>query len=117
MKKAIILVLFYILTISLSFGQNSQVKTVESKKSNKELNMSGSSLGLQTSALPAIDSPYFGYDNKIKSISVSDAIPVGFPTKEGFASKENYRIAINKWIKENPSFIKPQLINTEITDK
>ena len=116
MKKAIILSFFYFLTLSLSFGQTNQVKKTESKKIHQDVNlMSGPSI--QTSAQPAIESPYFGYDNKIKDISISDFIPTGFPTKEGYTNKETYRIAVNKWIKENPSAIKPQFINSEITDK
>jgi len=116
MKKAIILSFFYFLTLSLSFGQTNQVKTIESKKQIKDYSLINNT-GIQTASQPADESPYFGYDNKIKDISISNFIPTGFPTKEGYTNKETYRIAINKWIKENPSAIKPQFINSEITDK
>jgi len=116
MKKTIILSFFYFLTFNLSFGQTNQVKKTESKKIHQDVSLANGP-SIQTSSQPAIESAYFGYDNKIKEISISNFIPQGFPTKEGYTSKETYRIAINKWIKENPSAFKPQFINSEITDK
>ena len=112
MKKLVFISILYFLTLSLSIGQTNNHKQIGKKRSLYIENTEA----IQVAQKPAVESPYFGYDNKIKEISLSNAIPSGFPTKEGFADKTQYKTAINKWIKENPSFIKPEFKNTLIND-
>lgn len=111
MKKIVFGVCLYILTLSLSFGQHNQINTKKRKVVVEE------QVAVSSVSLPAEQSPYFGYDHKIVDVMIGNTIPAGFPTKEGYQTKEQYRTAINKWIKENPSFIKPEFKATEITDK
>jgi hypothetical protein len=111
MKKLLLVPLLYLLTLNLGFGQKN-TKTIGEKRTLYGQNTAVT----QSINKPAVESPYFGYDNKIKEISISNSIPTNFPTKENYTSKEQYRIAINKWIKENPSFIKPEFKNTIIND-
>ena len=111
MKKLLFVPLLYMLTFNLSFGQT------DTKKIGEKRTLYSQNTALtQSSTKPAIESPYFGYDNKIKEISLTNSIPTNFPTKENYTNKEQYKIAINKWIKENPSFIKPEFKNIVIND-
>ncbi len=111
MKKIAPVVCFYILTINLSFGQHNQINTTKRKMVNEE-SVKGASVSQS-----AEQSAYFGYDHKISEVMIGNTIPSGFPTKEGYPTKQEYLTVINKWIKENPAFIKPELKSTEITDK
>lgn len=111
MKKIVAVVCFYILTINLSFGQHNQINATK-RKMVKEEPAKGASVSQS-----AEQSPYFGYDHKISEVMIGNTIPTSFPTKEGYPTKKDYLTVINKWIKENPSFIKPEFKSTEITDK
>ena len=113
MKKLSVLVCIYILTLSLSYGQVGQTKTIQAKRTLYNTDQQQ----ISESSKPAIESPYFGYDQKIIEISIGNSIPAGFPTKESYPTKEQYRTVINKWIKDNPAFIKPEHKETVITDK
>ncbi len=113
MKKTGIFVCLSILASSLSFGQAGKAKTNQAKRTLYNTDQQQ----ITESTKPAVESPYFGYDHKIIEISIGNSIPAGFPTKEGYPTKEQYLSVINKWIKDNPAFIKPEHKETVITDK
>ncbi|MDZ4664583.1 MAG: hypothetical protein SGJ15_06880 [Bacteroidota bacterium] len=113
MKKTAIIAFLYLLTLGLSFGQENKTKTISPKR---KLYVEDQAQ-VNVSSKPAFESAYFGYDHKIAAISLNNAIPAGFPTKEGYPTKEQYRTVINKWLKDNPAFIKPEHKETVITDK
>ncbi len=113
MKKTGIFVCFYILALSLGYGQSDQTKTIKAKRTLYNTDQQQ----ISESSKPAVESPYFGYDHKIIEICIGNSIPAGFPTKEGYPTKEQYRTVINKWIKDNPAFIKPEHKEAVITDK
>jgi hypothetical protein len=111
MKKIAPVVCFYMLTINLSFGQHNQINTTKRKVIADE------PVKVKSASQTANQSAYFSYDHKISEIMIGNTIPVNFPTKENYPTKQAYLTVINKWIKENPSFIKPEFKSTEITDK
>jgi len=114
MKKLSVFVCFYILTLSLSYAQSGQTKTIQEKR---KIILTDEQPKLNETAKPASESPYFGFDHKIIEISLGNTIPVGFPTKENYPTKQQYLNVINKWIIDNPGFIKPEHKGTVITDK
>ncbi len=111
MKKLASIAFVYLLTINLCSGQT-QHKTIGTKRAILAENVTP----VATTSSPAENSSYFGYDNQIKQICVNDAIPAALPTKEGYSSKQAYKTAINKWLKDNSSFVKPENINKVIND-
>jgi hypothetical protein len=111
MKKIALLVCFYILTLNLSFGQHNQLNTTKRKIVADE------PVKVKSSSQAAEQSAYFGYDHKISEIMIGNVIPANFPTKESYPTKQEYLTVINKWVKENPSFVKPEFKSTQITDK
>lgn len=111
MKKLVFFAFVYFLTLNLSFGQ-----TKQTKPSRKTVLVEDQAAAPVVSAKPSSESLYFGYDQKIKDISLTNDIPLGFPTKEGYLKKEDYLKAINKWLSENQAFVKPQFKNTVITN-
>ncbi len=98
---------------SCVFSYAQQAKTIEGRRKVLAENIQPS---IAQSSTPAEESAYFGYENKIAEISSTNQIPQGFPTRSGFTNKEEYRKAINVWIKQNPNAIKSKYQNTEITD-
>jgi hypothetical protein len=110
MKKLAFFAFVYFLTINLSFGQTH--KTIEKKRTLPVENTDK----VQATVKVQTESSYFNYENKILEISINNSIPSTFPTSNGFNSKESYRTAMNKWIKENPALIKPEFKNTIIKD-
>lgn len=111
MKNTYFLIVTMLIFCSALNAQNN--KTIDNKKRTV---VDNSNLTTVTVSKPASESLYFGYENKIIEFSISNAIPAGFPTKEGYATKELYRKAINKWMKENDAFVKPDYKNKAITD-
>lgn len=111
MKKLVFFAFFYLLTINFSLSQTNQTKPAR-----KTILVEDQASSPVVSAKPATESLYFGYDQKIKDISLNNDIPLGFPTKQGYAKKDDYLKAINKWISENQTFVKPQFKNTVITN-
>jgi hypothetical protein len=111
MKKLIVGACIYMLTLNLSFGQHKQINTTKRKLVAEE------PVKVKSTSQPADQSAYFGYDQQINEIMIGNTIPANFPTKENYPTKQEYLTVINKWIKENPSFIKPEFKSTEITDK
>ncbi|MFO0321939.1 MAG: hypothetical protein ACK504_05890 [Bacteroidota bacterium] len=71
-------------------------------------------LTLVAFSLPAEFSPYYGFDNKIKEICVNNVIPVDTPTKENFSNQKDYLVVLNKWLVDNPKFVKPEYLNKSI---
>lgn len=110
MKKIALVVCSYILTLNFCLGQHNQINTQKRKIADEPVKAASVSQ-------PADQSIYFGYDHKISEVMVGNTIPSSFPTKEGYPTKKEYLAVVNKWIKENPSFIKPEFKSTEITDK
>lgn len=111
MKKLVFFAFVYFLTLNLSFGQSNQIKPAR-----KTILIEEQTATPVVSSKPANESLYFGYDQKIKDMSLTNEIPVGFPTKEGYIKKDDYLKAINKWLTDNQSFVKPQFKNTVITN-
>ena len=111
MKKLAFFAFVYFLTINLSFGQTKQIKPAR-----KTILVEDQTANPVVSSKPASESLYFGYDQKIKEYSLTGEIPLGFPTKEGYTKKEEYLKAINKWLTDNQSFVKPQYKNAVITN-
>lgn len=110
MKKLVFFAFVYFLTLNLSFGQSH--KTIEKKRTLPVEN----SDKVQAAVNIQVESSYYNYENKIMEISINNSIPSSFPKSNGFTSKESYKTAMNKWIKENPSLLKPEFKNTVIKD-
>lgn len=111
MKNAHFLIVTMLIFCSAFNAQNN--KTIDKKK---RVVVDNGNLSTATVNKPASESLYYGYETKIIEFSISNAIPAGFPTNEGYKSKELYRNAINKWMKENEVFVKPDYKNKAITD-
>ncbi len=111
MKRLCIVSLFYLLTLSNGFGQNHKGISKEKRTLPEENNLTAVSV-----VKPASESPYFGFEAKIMEFSATNTIPSGFPTKEGYKTREAYRTAINKWILDNQAFVKPEYKNKTIND-
>jgi hypothetical protein len=108
MKKIALAACFYMLAMNLSFGQHNQINTSKRKVVDQE------PVKAVAATQAADQSAYYGYDHKIIEVMIGNTIPANFPTKEGYPTKQAYLTVVNKWIKENPSFIKPEFQSTEI---
>ena len=109
----IFLLLFCILFCSLSSITAQQNSTPESRKN---LQLYTSSETVQGKNNAAEQSTYFGYDNKVKEVTINNNIPQNFPTKEGYADKAAYLIAANEWLKAHSALVRPEFINVLIKD-
>jgi len=112
MKKITLVVCFYILVTGLGFC-NAQSTSIPEKR---KLSFTEQTPQTSSVAKPAEESAYFGFDQKIAKITLNGSIPSNFPTRENYPTKTQYLNVINKWIKENPSYIKPEYRSTVITE-
>jgi hypothetical protein len=111
MKKLCFQILSVLLLCGSLTAQNNKTINKDKRSVNDNNNLTSA-----TSNKPSNESAYFGFEHRIIEFSVSNSIPEGFPTKDGFKSRELYKDAINKWMKENEVFIKPEYKNKTITD-
>lgn len=111
MKKRSFIIFSFLMLCGFSQAQNHKVIQKEKKTIVDNNNLTSTQ-----SAKPASESKYYGYENQIIEFSVDNTIPTNFPTNEGYQTREAYRDAINKWMKENDSFVKPDHKNKTITD-
>jgi hypothetical protein len=61
-------------------------------------------------------SEYFGLDEQILGFLRNKQIPSGLPKSTTYSSKTDYIKAVNKWMKDNSSFILPEKQGQIITE-
>ena len=105
--------LYCLFFVGLSTFKAQHPTTPESRK-NLQLYINSESLLVQNSSADL--SQYFGYDNKIKEVTISNNIPQNFPTKEGYVSKAAYLTVANEWLKAHSALVKPEFTNILIKD-
>jgi len=51
---------------------------------------------------------YLDFDEKIKQMSITNSIPVGFPKHKVFQSLGEYKVIMKNWAKQNPDKVKEE---------
>lgn len=99
--------LFAFCLVIVSFLGMAQSNAPVKKKSREEIINTelGQTIQVQANSQPST-SPYFGLEDQIKAIMISNSIPSGFPTKKADQSKSDYESVLNSWIKDHSEFIK-----------
>jgi len=105
--------LFYLLIFfgfAVAYGQTNSVSP---KQRNPVLYNNRSTI--QTKSSPSENSEYFGFDNKIKEMTLDNNVPEKFPTRGGL-DKASYLTVANEWLKLNQTLIKAEFQNTLLKD-
>jgi hypothetical protein len=61
-------------------------------------------------------SEYYGLEDQILDFLVVKSIPTGLPKGVTYTNKSEYIQSVNKWMKDNSSFILPEKQNQIITE-
>ena len=65
---------------------------------------------------PGSASPYFGYEETLKTFFVGNIIPAETPKSDTYIYKAPYVKALNQWISKNKNLLKPEHKNSLITE-
>lgn len=65
---------------------------------------------------PGSASPYFGYEETLKSFFIGNTISAETPKSDTFIDKKEYVKALNEWISKNKNLLKPEHKNSLITE-
>lgn len=110
MKKTIVLSCFLFLCISLKSQNDTQIPNNPKLIKANEKKLAG------TQSAQVKVSEYYGLEEQILSLLINKEIPKQLPKSTGISSRTKYVEVLNKWIKENPSFILPEKQNQVITE-
>lgn len=99
------------LTVS-AFSQSNVKKEKETKNSQQV--KANTEEPILRPAVIAASSQYHNLDNAIKDVLINNVIPNDFPKSITERDRAKYIDNINLWIKQNPSFVKPNKMNVSI---
>ncbi|HRH11268.1 MAG TPA: hypothetical protein PLU73_07120 [Bacteroidia bacterium] len=109
MKRKAFVIISFFLSSGYYFSQT---------KSNPSTNIAigAPAPGLHVINTAAEQSDYFGFDNKIKAITIDGTVPINLPTKKGYLVRAEYKAVINDWFKAHNALVKPEFQSTLIQD-
>lgn len=106
MKKIVLLLVFLVSAGSyIAQTATERTKRIELKKTYEPV---------QVKLTAAEESPYYGYDNKIREILLKETSMELVPKRTQNQSKNDYLVTLNGWIKSNSLLIKPDKKGIEV---